>query len=161
MVRLLKSMDELWSEAKSVFKDKTAIGISYSFDKVFFFLFKEGKLICPNNYKIDENIHELRIFDGAQEIFVFRVNDKLKYRVSSITENSFENEYVLWGKKNRNRLEDPDRGFVIEFPDAIKINTDKVTLKVRNLYTFDGKGKMFIYDAIFEKLEGVEYVQKD
>lgn len=157
MAKLLKSMDELWSEAKNIFTDKNPIGISYSFDKVFFFLFKGGELICPNDYKVDENIHELRIFDGNKEIFVFRVNDKLKYRVANITDNAIESEYVLWGKKNENRLEDPDRGFVIEFPDALKINSDKVTLKVKNLYKFDEEGKMFIYDAIFEKLEGVEY----
>lgn len=157
MAKLLKSMDELWSEAKNIFTDKNPIGISYSFDKVFFFLFKGGELICPNDYKIDENIHELRIFDGNKEIFVFRVNDKLKYRVANITDNAIESEYVLWGKKNENRLEDPDRGFVIEFPDALKINSDKVTLKVKNLYKFDEERKMFIYDAIFEKLEGVEY----
>lgn len=140
---------------------ESATGICYAYDKVFIFEIKDGEIILPESIKLNNNIHELRVFDLDSELYIYRVNDKLKYRYRKDdgTNKDYKDiEMYLWGSiKNSGEIVEENRGIRIKLPESLALNFEKakkVRLKTQNYYQFDEDGKIFICDSRFVKFIG-------
>ncbi len=129
--------------------------LMYKHHEVQIGMIKDGQIEIERADELtSEFLKELRVFSENGELYIWKQNQELKYRLRTDDEGNdtfkiYEEEHFMWGnaKKDEYTIHEKNRGMEFKFPFHIDEKQLPLKYTVQNYYNYDENGLIQFKDA--------------